>query len=290
MNKLFALTRWAGYALAAWLVAVPVRGAEVAPLRVMSFNVRYGTAADGENSWEKRKDLLIEAIRRFDPDLLGTQETLAFQAEFISARLPAYTRIGVGRDDGQKNGEQMTIFFKTDRFETLASGHYWLSEHPDRPGEKGWDAMCPRMVTWVRLRDRKTDRVFLWLNTHWDHKGQQARLESPRQMRRWLAEQTPNLPVIITGDFNSTEDSPQYRILLGGENDRPKLTDTYRHLHPERQPDEASFHGFHGKREGSRIDWILCSPPFVPVEATIDRFQQDGRYPSDHFPVTATLR
>lgn len=279
-----------GCALAALIVTTQSYAADATPLRIMSFNVRLGTAADGDNHWDKRKNLLVETIRRFEPDLLGTQETVDFQADFLCAQLPTYSYVGVGRDDGQKKGEQMAIFFKADRFEKLAAGHFWLSEQPDQPGVKGWDAMCPRMVTWAKLRDRKNDRTFLWLNTHWDHKGKQARLESPKVMRRWLAEQDPQLPVIITGDFNSHEDSPQYRALLGAESDKLKLTDTYRRIHPERRPDEASPGGFSGKREGSRIDWILCSPQFTPAEATIDHFNKDNRYPSDHFPVTATLR
>jgi endonuclease/exonuclease/phosphatase family metal-dependent hydrolase len=261
-----------------------------AALRVMSFNVRLGTAADAENRWEKRRDLLVATIRRFDPDLLGTQETLASQADFLRARLPAYTRLGVGRDDGVNKGEQVTVFFKTDRFEPLATGHFWLSEHPEQPGSRSWDAACTRMVTWARLRDRKSDRVFLWLNAHWDHHSAQARVESAKLMRCWLAEHAPRTAAIITGDFNSLEDTPPYRLLLGADGDELKLTDSYRHIHPARQPDEATFHGFTGKPAGSRIDWILCSPEFTPVEAAIDRSSEDGRYPSDHFPVTAVLR
>ena len=260
------------------------------PLRVMSFNVRYGTAPDGANRWDKRKDLVLETIKRFDPDLLGTQETLELQADYLRAQLPGYTHIGVGRDDGQRKGEQMAIFYKTDRFEKLEAGHFWLCNQPEQPGSKGWDAAFPRLVTWAKLRDRRTDKAVLWLNTHWDHQGHQARIESPKVIRQWLADHGKGTPLIITGDFNSTEDSPQYRTLLGGNGVEPKLTDTYRQVHPKRQPDEASANGFTDRREGSRIDWIMCSSELVPVEATIDRFNKDGRYPSDHYPVTAVLR
>jgi endonuclease/exonuclease/phosphatase family metal-dependent hydrolase len=291
MNK---LTRWTGLAALCMLVTVSARGQtnteNVAPLRVMSFNIRYGNAADGENRWDNRRELVIETIRRFNPDLLGTQETLQFQAEFVGAQLPAHTRVGRGRDDGHDKGEQVTIFFKTDRFDELATGHFWLSAHPDRAGSRSWDSAITRMVTWAKLRDRKNDRTFLWLNTHWDHVGVLARIESAQLMRRWLAQHARNVPLIITGDFNCHEDALPYRLLLGEQGSEPKLTDTYRRVHPRRQPDEASFHAFSGKPEGSRIDWILCSPQFVPVEAAIDRFGKNARYPSDHFPVTATLQ
>jgi endonuclease/exonuclease/phosphatase family metal-dependent hydrolase len=259
-------------------------------LRVMSFNVRCGNAADSENRWENRRDLMVETIRRFDPDLLGTQETLQFQAEFLSAQLPAYTRVGRGRDDGHDKGEQVTIFYRTDRFDELATGHFWLSRRPEQPGSRSWDSAITRMVTWAKLRDRKNDGTFLWLNTHWDHVGVLARYESAQLMRRWLAEHARNVPVIITGDFNCDEDALPYRLLLGEDGSEPKFTDTYRRVHPQRQPDEASFHAFSGRPEGSRIDWILCSPPFVPMEATIGRAVKNARYPSDHFPVTAILR
>jgi endonuclease/exonuclease/phosphatase family metal-dependent hydrolase len=287
-------SRWLSIAAVCVLAAANVRGQMTtepkSSLRVMSFNVRCGNAADGENRWEKRRDLMVETIRRFGPDLLGTQETLQFQAEFLGAQLPGYTRVGRGRDDGHDKGEQVTIFFKTDRFEELATGHFWLSAQPDRAGSRSWDSACTRMVTWAKLRDRKNDRMFLWLNTHWDHVGIVARIESARLMRRWLGDHTQKSPVIITGDFNCHEDSRPQRLLLGENGSEPKFTDAYRRVHPVRQPDEASFHEFSGKPEGSRIDWILCSPPFVPVEATIDRFNKDGRYPSDHFPVTAILQ
>ncbi len=277
----------------AGLFALAAFGADpqtAAPLRVMSFNIRYGTAGDGENRWENRRDFLVETIRRFDPDLLGTQETLAFQADFLGTQLPGYTRVGAGRDDGKDKGEQVTIFFRTARFEKIAAGHFWLSETPERPGSRSWDAAITRMVTWAKLRDRQCDRAFLWLNTHFDHQGAQARAESAKLIRRWLAEHHSRLPVVITGDFNCTEDSPPHRLLLGAADDALKLTDAYRHAHLARQPDEATFHAFTGKRDGSRIDWILCSPDFTPVEAAIDRSSRNGRYPSDHFPVTAVLR
>jgi endonuclease/exonuclease/phosphatase family metal-dependent hydrolase len=258
-------------------------------LRVMSFNVRYGTASDGENRWEKRRDLMVETIRRFDPDLLGTQETLEFQADFLSAQFPGYTRVGIGRDDGHAKGEQVTVFFKTDRFEEIAAGHFWLSAHPERAGSRSWDAVCTRMVTWAKLRDRQSGRTFVWLNTHWDHVGAEARIQSAKLIRRWLTDHATNTPVIITGDFNCHEDTLPYRLLLGEDGGEPKLTDCYRRLHTSRQADEASFHDFTGKREGSRIDWILCSVPFVPVDAAIEHSSGDGRYPSDHFPVIAIL-
>src|SRR3954453_19665447 len=124
------------------------------PVRVMSFNIRYGTAKDGENAWEKRKEFLAETVAAFDPDLLGTQETLAFQRDFLAAKLAGYGVFAAGRDDGKEAGEMAALFYREARFEKLAGGHFWLSETPDVPGSKGWDAALPRVATWVKLRDR----------------------------------------------------------------------------------------------------------------------------------------
>ena len=124
-------------------------------VRVMSYNIRYGTANDGENHWDKRRVFLIDTIRQFDPDLLGTQETLGFQRDYLAKALPTYEVLGVGRDDGAEKGEMTALYFKRDRFEKLDGGHFWLSETPEIPASKSWDTALTRMATWVRLRDRR---------------------------------------------------------------------------------------------------------------------------------------
>src|SRR5215204_1975530 len=108
------------------------------PLRVMTFNIRYGTAKDGENHWDKRKEFLVETIKAFSPDLLGTQETIGFQRDYLAQNLPDYGVVGVGRDDGQEKGEMMAVYFKQSRFDKQAEGHFWLSEMPETVGSKGW--------------------------------------------------------------------------------------------------------------------------------------------------------
>src|SRR5262245_47041852 len=148
------------------------------PLRVMTFNIRYGTANDGENHWDKRKEFLIDTIKAFDPDLLGTQETLGFQRDYLAEKLPGYGVLGVGRDDGKEQGEMMALYFKQARFMKTAEGHFWYSEKPDTPGSKGWDTSLPRMATWVWLQDRKNPSAsqIMFVNTHFDHRGPTARL------------------------------------------------------------------------------------------------------------------
>ena len=257
------------------------------PLRVMTFNLRYGLADDGENRWENRRELLIETIRRFDPDLLGTQECLNFQADFLCEKLSDYRLIGVGRLDGRHDGELNAVLYRSERFEPLDSGTFWLSENPSQPGSLGWDAELPRIVTWVKLFDQRTDSPLLHLNTHWDHLGRQAQLESARLMRRWIAERSQGLPTIVTGDFNIGVDGEPYHALADGD---PKLIDAYRVQHAAGGAEpEGTYQGFTGKPKIERIDWILCSTGVRIEQCEIDRFNRDGKYPSDHFPVTAIV-
>lgn len=270
--------------------AAPDATAAADDLRVMCFNVRFGTAQDGANAWPKRRKLVFDTIRQADPDLLGAQEVLKFQADELRDALPGYTFVGVGRDDGKEAGEFSPVFYRTDRFEQLAHGQFWLSTTPEKPGSRTWDSAIPRLVTWVRLRDRAhPEREFIFANTHWDHAGEVARLESAKLMRTRITEMRDGSEVILCGDLNCTEDDEPYAILVGRGDDVLQLTDTYRSAHPERLTDEATFHGFKGTESGSRIDFIFHTPGMHTIEAKIIRRQEGGRHPSDHYPITATI-
>lgn len=269
---------------------------KAAEVRVMSFNIRYGSAQDGENHWEKRKELVVQTIDAFAPDLLGTQETLGFQKEFLEEQLPQYTSLGVGRDDGGNTGEMTAIFYRTDRFERLDEGHFWLSKSPDVVGSKSWDSSLPRICSWVKLRDRQSDdQPILFVNTHFDHRGPEARKQSARLLREKIDELGQGFACILTGDFNAAPNSEPHRVLFAdaepGKPSSVNLTDTFAKTHPQATGREASFSGFQSNiTEGTRIDWIAVSPQWQIDAATIDRTQYDGRMPSDHFPITATLQ
>jgi endonuclease/exonuclease/phosphatase family metal-dependent hydrolase len=269
-------------------------GKRATDVRVMSFNIRYGTAQDGENHWDKRKEFLLATIQAFAPDLLGTQETLGFQRDYLAAQLPDYDVLGVGRDDGKAQGEMTALYFKRARFEKLDGGHFWLSETPDIAGSKSWDAALTRMVTWVKLRDRHNARAkpLLIFNTHFDHRGVQARLEAARLLRRRVAEASKTCRVIVTGDFNAGDDSDPYRALFAPQDKQAApVVDTYRVKHPERTPNEGTFSGFKVEATtGPRIDWIGVTREWQVVSAAIDRTARAGHTPSDHFPVVAVLR
>ncbi len=261
-------------------------------LRVMSFNLRYGTAADGPDRWEHRRASVVRTIAAFEPDVLCTQECLAFQADFLSEKLGIYDYVGVGRDDGKLEGEMVAVFIRRERLEVLERGHFWLSDAPEKAGSIGWDAACTRMVTWVKLRTKSDPpEPFYVFNTHFDHRGKTARIESARVLRERLQMIAGSAPVILTGDFNappdSASDSP-YRLLLADDGSAATpLLDTYRQVHKTVRAGEGTFHGFAGSRTGQRIDWILATPHFECLRAAIDHSSSAGRYPSDHFPVTA---
>ncbi len=259
------------------------------PMRVMSFNIRYATDADGVNRWSNRTDLVLATIRASEPDIIGFQEMLAAQADFVQGVLPAYEFVGVGRIDGRREGEMCAVMYRRAAFVLVDHGHTWLSEQPEVIGSRGWDAACERMVTWVKLQTRTTPaRTFYVFNTHFDHRGARARLESAKLVRELLTQRN-DAPIILTGDFNCAPGSPPYAVLV----DEGPLHDSYV-LAGVEEEECGTYNGFDGRRGGARIDWILVSDNIEVVAAEIDRrsFERDGResYPSDHFPVTATVR
>jgi endonuclease/exonuclease/phosphatase family metal-dependent hydrolase len=262
-------------------------------VRVMTFNVRYGTADDGINHWDRRKEFLVETIRAFDPDLLGTQEPLAFQRDYLAAALPGHAAWGAGREDGLEKGEMTLLFYRRDRFEKLAGGFFWLSDTPEQPGSRSWDSALPRMVAWVRLRDLAAPDLppILFLNTHFDHKGVEARRQSARLLRKRIEELGEGCRVVLTGDFNEGEGSAPYRDLFGAlDGAASPVLDAFREAHPRRTGEEGTFSGFRADAtQGGRIDWIGASRDWMILDAAIDRAQREGRTPSDHFPVRARL-
>ncbi len=262
-------------------------------IRVMSFNIRYGTANDGEDHWSKRKEFLVETIAAFGPDLLGTQETLLDQRDFIASKMAGYEPFGVGRDDGKDRGEMAALFYRSARFEKLAGGHFWLSETPDTVGSKGWDAALPRIATWVKLKDRmKADaKPILFLNTHFDHQGKLARQHAARLIRTKIQELGADCNLIVTGDFNADEGGDPYVALFANEQEKVSpVVDTFRIAHPNASTNEGTFSGFKSTQiSGPRIDWIGCSRNWRVLSAAIDRTDRNGHTPSDHFSVIAIL-
>ena len=262
---------------------------------VMSFNIRYAGANDGINSWSNRRDLVRKAIDIHQPAIFGVQECLWNQGVELREAFAEYRMTGAGRDDGEQKGEMCAIFTRKDRYQVLDHGTIWLSETPDVVGSKGWDAALPRIATWVQLQDQLCDPdTFFVFNTHFDHMGSLAREKSAELLRERMATIAGGLPVILMGDFNdpATNESASYRVLTAMEKKAGlTLGDTWSLAsRDQRMQGEGTFHGFSGEVTRGRIDWILATEGFTGIDAGIERLQDNGRYPSDHFPVWATFR
>ena len=183
------------------------------PINTMSFNIRYDNPEDGKQNWHHRKENIIRMINFNDLDIIGMQEVLITQLNFLKENLSQYNTVGVGRVDGKEKGEFAPIFFKKDRFEELKSGTFWLSETPEKVS-KGWDAALERIATWVILKDKTTGKAFIFMNTHFDHIGKHARIESSKLLKQKSMELAGNLPLILTGDFNLVPESEGIKTLI----------------------------------------------------------------------------
>lgn len=270
--------RLAALALALGAACVPARAQET--LSVMSFNVRLPVASDGANAWEKRRALLAATIARETPDLIGTQELWKIQGDHIVARLPRYGWFGAGRRGGDAD-EHMGIFYRRDRLRLVDLGDFWLSDTPSVPGSISWGNLYPRMVTWG-LFETRGKRRFLLLNTHFAYRDEDgpAREKMAAAVSAHLGKRAADLPVIVTGDFNTGPDSRPHAILT------QRMADAWAAA-PKRSGPEGTFHGFTGK-PGERIDWILVRG-FAPLSARTVTTHRGKLYPSDHFPVVARL-
>jgi endonuclease/exonuclease/phosphatase family metal-dependent hydrolase len=262
----------------------------------MSFNIRYGTADDGPDHWNNRKMMVFETIRQFGPDILGLQEALDFQIDQIRQAVPGYTLIGVGRDDGKRKGEHSCILYRTDRFDAPESGTFWFSDTPEVPGSKSWGNSITRICSWARLVDRNSGKGFYYFNLHLDHISQPSRQRSAILLSERMANRSHSAePCILTGDFNVGESNSVIAYLTGrsGLDNSPKtpypLADSFRKIHPD-QKEVGTFNQFKGIRDGDKIDYIFISPEIEVLSAQIVQAAFNGRFPSDHFPVTALLR
>jgi endonuclease/exonuclease/phosphatase family metal-dependent hydrolase len=272
---------------------VTVHAEKVKPLdlRTMTFNIRNGQAKDGENRWNLRRELVCDVIRDYAPDVLGVQEAFRFQLNDLNTRLPEYGEIGIGRD-GESKGEYSSILYLQTRFDVDESGTFWLSDTPTKPSTH-WGNRCLRVCTWARLIDKDSARPIYVYNTHMDHQSQRARENGIELILKTINERTHPDPFILMGDLNAHEKNPVIAYLKGsgklaGRSPIP-VVDSWRVLHPEEKV-AGTASRFTGYLDGPKIDYILVTPNTRTLEANIVRTSRDGRYPSDHYPVTARLR
>jgi endonuclease/exonuclease/phosphatase family metal-dependent hydrolase len=259
-------------------------------IKVMSFNIRYGTADDGDNSWPNRKEILFKLIRKENPDFIGLQEAMIFQIEEIIRHCPGYAYIGRTRQADAATGEATPILYKTANYELINQGTQWLSETPEVPESKSWDTSLPRIFTWTEFRKKADRKEIIIYNTHYDHIGEAARHESSKVIVSHINNHFPGRDIILLGDLNALEDSAPIRYLTN--NDIFELNDTYRALNPEEKEKDMTFYGWneHIPGTGRRIDYIFHAGNLNPLKAYVSTYHEGKRYPSDHMPVVAVFR
>jgi endonuclease/exonuclease/phosphatase family metal-dependent hydrolase len=260
-------------------------------LRVMSFNIRNSFARDGENHWESRKDLVYSVIKDYAPDVLGLQEANSFQLKELSNEFPQYRKVGEGSMGGAK-GQYSAILFLEERFKLTDSGSFWLSETPAEPS-KSWGSAHHRVCTWAELLDKESQQTINIYNTHMDDGSRKAREKGARMIMDHIQKKAESSPFLLMGDFNAPEDSEVLKIIKGNPEARQNLgiqmVDSFRVLYPNRKK-VGTYNGFTGQSDGPKIDYIMVRPSMKVIEASILQTNREGRYPSDHFPVTAHLR
>jgi endonuclease/exonuclease/phosphatase family metal-dependent hydrolase len=259
-------------------------------LNVMTFNIRLNIAVDSLNAWPYRKDKLASQVLFHDVQLLGVQEALHDQMVDLKERLPRFKYVGGGRDDGKEKGEYSAIFYDTTRLQVLQSQTFWLSLTPEVPGSKSWDAAITRIVTWAKMKDKKTNKIFFAFNTHFDHMGKEARRESAKLLLKKVADIAGKTPSIITGDFNSIPTDEPIQVVMDKSNPL-HLTNTIEISVTPHYGPTGTFTGFAAKeRDEFPIDYIFIKGLWkVKKHATISE-SWNGRFASDHFAVLATVQ
>ncbi len=262
---------------------------ENTPVKIMTYNLRYASATP-PNSWPQRRPVSHAMLEAEAPDIIGTQEGRYAQLKNIAQDNPDYAWIGTGRDGGSR-GEFMAIFYRTARLEPLEYDHFWLSDTPETVGSTTWGNANRRMVTWVKFRDLQTEREFYFWNTHLDHEVQAAREKGAALIAERVKALKTELPVLLVGDFNANARANKtYDILTGNGENEGGFSDTWFNAALRGEPNFASFHGYKKPTpDGPHIDWILSRGAVKTAATHMVTFQQNGQYPSDHFPIAATV-
>lgn len=259
---------------------------QAAAMRVMTFNVRYDNPQDGADAWPNRRGHVASLVAFHDPDVIGLQEVLLHQRDQLAADLEQYEFVGVGRDDGKDGGEFAPLGYRRDRLEMTEHGHFWLSPTPDAPSV-GWDAALPRIATWARFAPVGGGREILAVNTHFDHRGLEARRRSAIQIRDWVGENVDACAlVVVMGDFNAPPSEAAYQELVAGGMlaDARAVSET-----PPYGP-AGTFSGFDVREARDEpIDHVFVGAGTRVIRHGVITQHDAGRLPSDHYPVLADI-
>lgn len=260
------------------------QGKKNTPFNVITYNIRMNTPSDGVNAWPLRKDKVTGLLKFHLADIFNVQEALPEQMDDLVNSFPDFDHVGVGRDDGKRAGEHMGVFFKKSRFEKLTDGMFWLNESTTQPG-LGWDALCNRTVTWIKLKDKVIKKSFYVFDTHFDHRGNKAREESAKLILKSMKEiNKENLPLILTGDFNLTKKALPIQLILKELNDAKDKS-----LSLPYGP-EGTSGGFDVKLMPRTIDFIFINEKVEVIRHGVLSDSFGLFYPSDHLPVLVEVK
>lgn len=274
---LFALAAVAAFAVAG---CTSVAGEQ--DIRVISYNIRYMNDKDGDNSWKFRKQASINMVNEEQPTVFGLQEAVKAQVDFLQENLPDYAYYGVGRNDGKESGEFMAIFYKKEAVELLDHGTFWLAATPDTP-TKGWDGQCFRTCTWTIFKCKDTGKQFAFLNTHLDHRGKVAQQEGMKTIVNKIGELVPkDMPVFLSGDFNTRTDNPIYEPLKAIMADSRELATETDH--------RGTYTGWKVRETPVVVDHIFVRGVEVDKFQVLCDKNYGAPYISDHYPVMTTAR
>ena len=268
--------------VAASILLPQFASAQSQELKVMSYNIRLSTDKDGTNAWKYRCPATLEMIKDQNPDVIGVQEALPEQVNFLEEWAEGYDCVGVGRDDGKKKGEFMAIFWNKKTVKLMKWGTFWLSETPEKPS-KGWDAACYRTATWALMKDKRTGERFYFVNTHLDHAGAEARKNGLKLIVERISEINPEgYPMVLTGDFNMKPSAPELKDLDACMKNTQKValtTDAHQ-----------TFNGWGKAKSDMVIDYIYISGFSSCLEyQTVTKKYAERKFISDHYPIFARL-
>ena len=268
--------------VAASILLPQFASAQSQELKVMSYNIRLSTDKDGTNAWKYRCPATLEMIKDQNPDVIGVQEALPEQVSFLEEWVEGYDCVGVGRDDGKKKGEFMSIFWNKKTVKLMKWGTFWLSETPEKPS-MGWDAACCRTATWALMKDKRTGEKFYFVNTHLDHVGVEARKNGLKLIVERIAQINPEgYPMVLTGDFNMKPSAPELKDLDACMKSARKVALT--------TDSHQTFNDWGKAKSDMIIDYIYISGFSSCLEyQTVTKKYSDRKYISDHYPIIARL-
>ena len=262
---------------------------EAGDISVMTFNIRYDNPADSINAWPNRIPIICNFLNEVKPDIIGMQEVLVHQYNYLDSVLTDYQSVGIGRSDGVREGEMNPVFFRKDRFDMIRTKTFWLSEDPEVPGSRSWGSSLPRIVTWLEFSDKSNQEHFFFFNTHFAHDSDSARIMSSELLLNKSDSISADFPFIITGDFNMIHSSLGYSILTRPRESVPLLIDTYAVSDKKHTGPAYTFNGFSDKTRAGRIDYIFVRNGMPVREHRTFIRKEHGVYISDHWPVMARV-